>query len=509
MRSLARVVVVCGIAVALTAATVGSAFFGVRTWLTLVPLVGGLAAALLGAVAGLRGEALDATLRKERARLVAECALAAALAVVANAAALAWPATVDVTASRKNTLAEASAQVAKELRERNAEIRIVGTLDAGDRAWIDLEDLVARFTQAGAPLALSRVSPDDDPAAAQLEARVLVTSGDRRRRIRFNPGAPDQEAVLLKALRDVAIDARARVYVLAGHEEPGVGDDAPAGLRRFGQALVDEGLEVVPLPFASVGRVPDDAAAVVVAGAHELPAAEAQALQAWVDAGGRLLVLLEPGVNAGLDAMLGALGMQADNDVVIDGSAFSGLLGGPETATGVAYANHPVTSKLGAAMTHFPRARSLSVNPGTPVEPQPLVQTGAEAFGEMSTTAGQPPSLDDGDVKGPVTLALASELEPVSGGKAARPGRVVVVGDTTFATNQGIGLGANQDFAINAVLWLVSHDDAIAVRPNARGGNLLLLTPTARERIAFVLLYGLPVLLLCLGLGVTAVRRRR
>jgi hypothetical protein len=87
--------------------------------------------------------------------------------------------------------------------------------------------------------------------------------------------------------------------------------------------------------------------------------------------------------------------------------------------------------------------------------------------------------------------------------------RVVVAGDSTFATNQGIRLGSNRDLAVNAVLWLVEREGEIAIRPRGRGGNLLLLTPTARERIAFVLLYGLPVVLLCAGLSISAIRRRR
>lgn len=510
----ARVVVVCGLAVAVTAATIGTAFFGVHTWLTWAPLGGGLAAALLGALAGLRRSgraAVHVALSRSRARLVAECALVVSLAVVANAAALQAPVIVDVTASKKNTLAEASVQVARVLQRP---VKITAVLDGADRAWVELSDLVARYQRETPHITLERVSPDADPTAAAYEAKVLVTAppasgnesgeeGERRQRVRFTAGAPDQEELLTKALRAVSLDRRPRAYFLAGHEEPALADDAPAGLRRFGQALVDDGLEVVPLPLPVVKQIPEDASLVIVVASRAIPAAEAALLHEHLDEGGRLLVLLEPFEDAGLASLLGSVGIQADDDVVVDRSTFSGLVGGPETATGVAYASHPVTQKLGGAMTHFSRARSLSMNPGTPAEPQPLVQTGAEAFGEM--TRG-PASFDDADVGGPVTLALAAELPPVAG---RAPGRIVVFGDATFATNQGLGLGANQDLLLNASQWLVGRDDGIVVRPRGRGGNLLLLSPTSRERIAFVLLYGLPVALLCAGLSVSAIRRRR
>lgn len=513
MKSVARVVGVSGLVVAVTAATIGTAFFGVRTWLTWVPLVGGLAAALLAGLSSLRaggGASVDRAAARARALLVAECALAVSLAVVANAAALQAPVVVDVTASRRNTLAEASVQVARALK---APVTITATLDGADRAWVELEELVGRYQRETAQLTLVRVAPDAAPAEALHEAKVVVSAAsplaggsERRQRVRFQAGAPDQEELLTKAVRAVSLESRPRAYVLAGHGEPAVADDGPAGLRRFGQALVDEGLEVVPLPLSAVGQIPDDAGLLVVPGSQALPAHEAALLQQHLDEGGRLLVLLEPFVDAGLGSLLGSVGIQADDDVIVDPSAFAGLAGGAETATGVAYASHPVTQKLGGAMTHFSRARSLSMNPGTPAEPQPLVQTGAEAFGEM--TRGKA-SLDDADVAGPVTLALAAELLPAAGPEATRAGRIVVFGDTTFATNQGLGLGANQDLLLNASLWLLGRDEDIVVRPRGRGGNLLLLSPTARERLAFVLLYGLPVALLCAGLSVSALRRRR
>jgi hypothetical protein len=503
MRALARVAFVCGLALAATAATVGVAFFGARSWLTWLPLTAGLGAALAGAAGGAwlaRVERRTGTgAAGARARLVAECALAVALAVAANAAALAAPLAFDVTASRKNTLTEASVQVARALR---APVEITAVLDGGDRAWAELEALVERYRRETDQLSVRRVAPDAEPTAAMHEARVVVTAGDRQKRIRFAAGAPDQEALLTTALRAVSGDERARVYFLAGHGEPLPGEESPGGLRRFAQALVDEGIEVVALPLAAVGAVPEDAGVVIVAGAERISGAESALLSRSLERGGRLLVLLEPHVDSGLDGLLGAVGIQADDDLVIDGSAFSGLLGGPETATGVAYGSHPVTRTLGGAMTHFSRARSLSTNPGTPAAPEPLVQSGAEAWGEM--TRG-PPSFDAADVAGPVTLALAAEL-PAEAGRPA--GRIVVVGDASFVTNQGIGLGANQDFALNAMLWLLERDDAIVIRPHGRGGNLLLLSPRARERIAFALLYGLPVMLLCAGLAVSALRRR-
>lgn len=523
-----------GLVLFVTGAVIGMAFFGARSWLTLVPVGAGALALLLGLVLGAR------SLERARVRLLVEVAAVAVVVFFVNALAVRSGAFLDVTAAARNTLAESSVAVARSLA---VPVVVEAALAADERAYADLELLIARYRVHSDRITLRRSEPSGGMAALE-EARVTLTTtvgGDeRRQRVRFVAGSPEQEQQFTNALRAVSAVQRPRAYVLAGHGEPSIADEGPAGLRRFGQALADEGLELVSLPLHALERVPEDAALVIVAAPSlALPEAagtsapapvELERLQRYLDGGGRLLLLLEPRTGpvdvtgAAWAGLLGSVGVQAGGDVVSDGSAFAGLLGGPETATGVAYAAHPATSRLGGSMTHFPRARSLAENPIPDVVITALVQTGAEAFGE--TTPG-PASLDDGDVRGPMTLAMAAEragpsatrgdagdageMGPGSqaGPRARAAARVVVVGDSTFASNSAIGLGANADFAVHVSLWLADREDQIAVRARGRGGNLLLLSPTSRERIAFVLLYGMPVLLLGSGLTIRAIRRRR
>jgi hypothetical protein len=224
-------------------------------------------------------------------------------------------------------------------------------------------------------------------------------------------------------------------------------------------------------------------------------------VRTWLERGGRLLLLAEPDVSTGLDSLIGAFGLQLAG-AVRDESPLSGLAGGPDVATGSQLEHaHPITRPLGEALTHFPRARAVLENPGPAVTVTPLVRTGTEA--RM------------GDVAGPLVLAMAAESQNdahdpgVAHAGAVRQSRIVVVGDASFAKNRGTAMGANRDLAVNAVLWLVERDDKIAIRPKGRGGALLLLTPSGRERLAFVLLYGMPTALVAAGFGARAWRRRR
>ena len=492
--ALPRVLVVIGAVVFGTAATLGLALFGLGSWLSRLPLVVGAALLLMGALLRWRAGGVARPRLRPALDVVALFAAAAALQMGAARVTTTW----DVTTSKRNTLSEASIAAARALA---ADIVVTAYLEDTDRAAVELEQLVQAFARHTDRLRLVRLAPSRDTAAARAAgAPVVVSAGDRSKKLRFDAGAPDQEARLLVAIRAVTTDQPARVYLTSGHGELELADEGPGGLSRLRSALVEEGLEVVPLPLAVAGRVPEDARAVIVAGPRTaFVPTELEALRTWLEAGGRLCALVEPGANGGLAGLLGGYGLQVGDDVVLDGSAFAALLGGNETATGVAYAAHPVTRRLGSAMTHFVRARSVAENPGTPATLTSLVQTGTEAWGETGAT-GAAATRDEADVPGPVTLAIAAEQEQT---------RIVLVGDATFVSNLGLGLGANRDLAINAALWLAAKEQQIAARPRGRGGNLLLLTPSARERVAFFLLYGLPALLVAAGLAVHAVRRAR
>jgi hypothetical protein len=71
-------------------------------------------------------------------------------------------------------------------------------------------------------------------------------------------------------------------------------------------------------------------------------------------------------------------------------------------------------------------------------------------------------------------------------GKRTENTRLAVLGDSSWITNQFRSLGANRNLVLNLFGWLTEQDDKIAIRPNTRGGNLIVLTPEQRERVAFL-----------------------
>jgi ABC-type uncharacterized transport system involved in gliding motility auxiliary subunit len=59
----------------------------------------------------------------------------------------------------------------------------------------------------------------------------------------------------------------------------------------------------------------------------------------------------------------------------------------------------------------------------------------------------------------PLTRAVPADLAPKAGG------RLVVIGDSDFASNQFLSWGNDRDLFLNAVAWLTDEEDQIGERP--------------------------------------------
>src|SRR5690606_15739434 len=146
----------------------------------------------------------------------------------------------------------------------------------------------------------------------------------------------------------------------------------------------------------------------------------------------------------GLSSLLQSYGIQVNDDLVIDLSPFGTMFGGgPTTAIATDFASHPVTAALEGANTVFAGARSISLNPGTSAETVSLVRTGKYAWGETDlVTESAEVEWNEGEVRGPVTLAVAAEVTRED--KDERPPvRLFVAGDASFGSNQYRSLSAN------------------------------------------------------------------
>jgi len=374
-----------------------------------------------------------------------------------------------------------------------------------------IEDLFKQYARyAGDKFSWKVVDPDKDPALTRALGveNYGVTVLEAKGRTEKVQDA-DQEEKLTNGLVKVLREGKRVVYVLQGHGEPDLANTDRPGFSEAKGALEKANYEVKPLALARQGKVPDDAAVLVVAGARtDLFGPEIDAIDGYLGRGGKLLAMVNPPFPErtqpeSLRKQLGRWGLELDDDLVIELNPIGQVFGiGPQVPIVQQYEPHPITRDMTGITTLFPLTRSISTakTPPAGITVQPLARTTADSWGETDRQAleqGQA-KLDPQDKKGPLTIAAVATKDKA---------RVVVYGTANVATNQFLNLQGNRDFFLNTVSWLAEEEDQITVRPKDTKQTPIFLSAQQGRVVALLPLVVLPGLVLAGGI-VALIRRR-
>jgi ABC-type uncharacterized transport system involved in gliding motility auxiliary subunit len=466
---------------------------------------------------------------------------------------------LDWTSAEIYTLSEKSRNVVEGL---DRDIEVIVFMRPGSELYDEVTELLARYEAASARVRVRLLDPERNLAEAQsLVDRYQVTGLDV---IVFDAGEGNTRIVqtadlaeydysgmqfgqaptltgfkgeqqITSALLNLAESEKPKILMTKGHGEHGLDDFSAGGLSAAADYLERENFEVEEWASLGAGDVPADADLVVIAG----PTAgfvepELAALDRYLARGGRLLVMLDPAlaaggggvVETGLPGMLAEHGVTVDPTIVVDPANPLPFFGA-ETIFANAWGDHPVTEPMrrGELAVIFSLARS--VRPGAAPAgyvATDLVRTSAEGWGETNLAALREVAKDPEDVAGPVALAVAvaQEASPSAGGDpegsaeaGSSPGagsgtgaRLIVIGDSDFATNAQIQAAANSVLFANAFNWLVAREELVAIPPKEPEQVRLSLTRGEMRWIFWLSLAILPGAMLALGAWVYSRRRR-
>ncbi len=356
------------------------------------------------------------------------------------------------------------------------------------------------------------------------------------------------EPSITNALVKLTRKGQKKVYFVEGHGErpiDGAGADGKEGFAQAADALKSENFVTAKLLLAATGDVPADASAVVIAGpTRPLQPEEHAALERYLARGGSVFVMIDPRAQTDLGNDLSSYGVQIGDDVVID--RVQGLFGRAATPFAAEYGDHPITRDL-REVTLFHMVRSVRPKPDAKGRFTELVRTGKDSWAEHDLKRffdeGKV-SEDPGDEPGPIPIAVAGtpvvpEAARPAAGKAAAPAaaepkdekakapatapggeakpdedakppepRLVVIGDSDFASNQLLDAYRNRDLFVNAVDWLAGDVQAISVRPNRSRASRLALSAEQFSRLRYLSLFVLPEAIAFLGVLAWWSRRR-
>lgn len=473
-----------------------------------VNLAAGAAALFASAASGLRslGELGAASARRVLGPRLLLLSLALAGGAALEVAAHRSGARLDLTANRRYELAPATR---KALAELPGSLRMTLYYEALDPRTRRIRMLLREFARAGPVELRERVL---DEAAEDVERfeiafsnSVVVELGPR-----FEVVERPTEGSLLEAILLLSTPPRTVLDVPRGEGEGNLSRDDEGGYAGLAHALRAEGYRLRERVSAGHPEVPEDTGAVLLlAPERDLRPEAYDALRRYLEGGGRLVALLEPGAPPGLVGLLEDFGFGLPEGVVVD-PASGPVDGAPPGVNPIAfvYAQHPVTRGLNSdRMTFFAIARAvLAARKPTPADRlEALVYTSPRAWispdVEAIVRGALPPRPAAVRVER-TTLAAAGRF-PRAGGTA----RVVVFGDSDFASNRYLRALYNLDLVLNAVHWATEREVDITLRPKVITPNQAPLTPQQ----TLGMLYGVGLLLpeLLLIAGAVAWQRRR
>jgi len=442
-----------------------------------------------------------------RARARLNSLLTGALIVLLGAL-LAWLSTrwyveSDWTAAGRHSLSDASREV---LKQFDGKLEIT----AYAREQQELRDMLQRFVDR-----YRRVRPDIEllfvnPDAVPDEVRNLGVSVNGELVLRYNNRVEHvrtlSEEEFTNALQRLLRSGERWLAFIEGHGERSVLGQANHDFGHLAQQLRGRGFRLQPLNLAEMRTIPDNTAVLVLAGPRTpfLPG-ELQLVLDYLERGGSLLWLADPGAPAGLEPLATALGIELPPGTVIDMAGQLLGINDPTVAlvTASLYGDHPALSGF-AYSTIYPAAGAIVAGAAHGWRATPLLTTGSHTWLETGTLSGEV-ALDKGtDIEGPLTIGMAfdRDMEAKPDGTARAPQRVAVIADGDFLSNIYIGNTGNLELGLRLVNWLSFEDSLIPIPARTAGDTQLEMDNIVLGISGIFFLIALPLGLLLTGLGI-------
>ncbi len=464
----------------------------------------------------------------------------------------------DVTSTRQFTLAPRTLDVLANLETPVNAIAFFDRNDEDQRPYLeDVDNLLREFSVRSNQFAYEVMDPDVEPNIAKQygvtspgQVAFFVNDSDtfdvafgaryRGRNPRTGDAIfdanPSLEQDFVTPLLIVSGQEKKTAYFLTGHGERDVVDPtSDDGIFTAVNALTKENFDVRPLDLSRKKIVPrrtgdqpleEDQVApslIIIAGpVKDLLDDEADELTDFLEDGGRLLVLIDPGAPTSYIDFLSNWGVTVSRGNVIDEEDFLR----PDTRVPfVTQHNTQNDITKGIERTYFPGVAAIQFD----MQSMPPVVVGGQILPqqnviEISRTSSGSWLVDDLtrstpnadlDTQGTFSTVVLVEdafapldkspkfIDPTS----AIPASLVIIGDSDFVTNKHFNNASNGDLFLNSINYLTGDVSLINIRPKQVARREILATPKEFDVIRYTSWFVLPSLMALAGIGIWWVRR--
>ncbi len=453
----------------------------------------------------------------------------------------------DLTASKEYDLSDQSINALLNLDE-NLEIFMFLRNDSSKDALSikRTEDLLSEFSRNSNDYSVSfkHIDPDLDPNLSSslniekyLSGRdlpILVFRLEKSQRLSHIVGKDPNLSIDIFDEKDIISGIlissqvkRKRVFFLSGHEERDI-NNTDRSSDSLGQAKITlerDNYDVSSITTDELSRIILNyslsyeldlfpAAIIISDPSDDILESEKNVIQEYITLGGNIMLLLEPDSPKGYIEMLSSWGIIAGEGTLIDRISYvaPNLEFLQIKDSNLQMPDHPITHNFD--VIYFPGSKfiGLSLMPeeipitedGVPyVKADPLAYTTISSWEETSKEFIE---FDQGDISGPLPVILAVEaISEIKGNPKKQENgeytksKLLISGDTDFASNRFIFSAKNEDLFANSVNWLTSDVELISIRPKIKVFRELVLTKDERNFVRWSGWIFLPALSLSIG----------
>jgi ABC-type uncharacterized transport system involved in gliding motility auxiliary subunit len=394
------------------------------------------------------------------------------------------------------------------------------------------------------------VDPIQQPGIAdrfgvEQQGEVYIEYNDQRQFVQNAQQGSLKEAKLTSRIAKLVGGQQSTVYFLLGHKEHSPNNQGDGGLSQAVKRLENSNITAETLNLAGGKEIPNNASAIAVVGPkQDFLESELDALRDYLNDGGSVFLAIDPQQEAGLSEFLSEWGVSRSDRVAVDPSQWvQGF--GPVAPVVTDYGNHPITREFGQNYTFFVLASPLEVKAPEGINDTPLLLTGPKSWAEQNLNEGPDWEFNaEEDIRGPLVLGVAltkplkestAEASPTTepsptpspepspqasppasptpspepspqasppaspspnADKGETPAkesvpqaRLVVLGDSDFATNGLISGNLNGDLFVNAMGWLSGQEEEfLSIQPSQPKNRRLNLNPQDVRLIGFMAL---------------------
>jgi ABC-type uncharacterized transport system involved in gliding motility auxiliary subunit len=420
---------------------------------------------------------------------------------------------LDLTEDKTNTLASETLDTLAKLTEPATAVAYFTSRSDTTATRLLLEEFMRN---SDGNFQYKFVDPEADPVAAQnagitQDGTIVIVMGDRSQQVTY----ADEQRVTSALVKLLSGDMKT-VYFLTGHGEKNPEGTDEQAYSMAKTKLTSKNYTVKKLNLLTTNSIPADAAVLVIAGPVDpLREGEVQLISEYLANGGAAIVMEDPTLMTKMgdqpDLLANYLsetwGVNFGNDIIID-QIGQQLFQQALAAVGGAFAAHAIVpDELATQVFVFQGARSVSGSENAAdTATVEVIKTGDKAWAETDLTAltGGQINPDQGvDIVGSVPLVTTSAASTSNA-------RLVVVGDSDFASNTYQSAYGNSDLFVNMVDWAAGQDNLISLTPKSTTTRTLNLPqiPYFTGLLYLVTLVILPGIALVMGI-VVFIRRRR